>query len=181
MRNKDKLLLVSVVLLLLYLVLSVLVPGLVSPFGVAYNWLLDVSLVLGYLGAFIISLVGNATILFPFPYVGVAFILGGLRNELTTTFLFDPWVIGVVAGTGAARVAVTDRADDLAHGSRHDDETSTGLRDCPRSSGHLPNRGWRDVPPSGIGWCNLRWHIRRHGAARTGEASRKPHGTFDRC
>ena len=101
MRNKDKLLLVSVVLLVLYLVLSVLVPGLISPFGVAYNWLLDVSLVLGYLGAFIISLVGNATILFPFPYVGVAFILGGLRNELTTVFLFDPWVIGVVAGTGA--------------------------------------------------------------------------------
>ena len=81
--------------------MSVLVPGLVSPFGVAYIWLLDVSLVLGYLGAFIISLVGNATILFPFPYVGVAFILGGLRNELTTTFLFDPWVIGVVAGAGA--------------------------------------------------------------------------------
>ena len=101
MRRSDRLLLLSVIVLLAYLVMSVLVPGIVSPFGLVYNWLLDVSLLLGYLGGFIISLIGNATILVPFPYVGVAFILGGLREEVTMTFVFDPWIIGLVSGLGA--------------------------------------------------------------------------------
>jgi len=101
MRRSDSLLLLSVVALLVYLVLSILIPDFVSPIGVAYNWFLDVSLLLGYIGAFIISVIGNATILFPFPYVGVAFILGGLKEEATMVFVFDPWLIGVISGLGA--------------------------------------------------------------------------------
>lgn len=76
-------------------------PNLVSPFAIIYNLLLDFSLVLGYPGAFIISFLGNATILFPFPYVGVPFILGGFTDEVTSAFVFDPWIIGLVAGLGA--------------------------------------------------------------------------------
>ena len=101
MRRSDRLLLLALVALLVYLALSILIPDLVSPIGVVYNWLLDVSLLLGYIGAFIISTIGNATILFPFPYVGVAFILGGLREEVTMVFVFDPWLIGVISGLGA--------------------------------------------------------------------------------
>jgi membrane protein YqaA with SNARE-associated domain len=101
MRNSDRLLLLSVAVLLVYLILSILFPDLVSPFGVIYSWLLDFSLLLGYPGAFLISAIGNATILFPFPYIGVAFILGGLRDELTLAFVFDPWLIGIVSGIGA--------------------------------------------------------------------------------
>ncbi len=101
MKNADRLLILSVIALLVYLTLSLLFPDIISPFGVVYNWLLGISLLLGYLGAFIISAIGNATILFPFPYVGVAFILGGLRDEVTMNFVFDPWVIGAVAGIGA--------------------------------------------------------------------------------
>lgn len=101
MRRSDGLLLLSVVALLVYLVVSILVTDLVSPIGLVYNWLLDVSLMLGYIGAFIISAIGNATILFPFPYVGVAFILGGLREEVTMVFIFDPWLIGIISGLGA--------------------------------------------------------------------------------
>ncbi|MHA3964541.1 MAG: hypothetical protein AM325_013485, partial [Candidatus Thorarchaeota archaeon SMTZ1-45] len=96
MRNADRLLLLSVAVLLVYLILSLLFPDIISPFGVIYNWLLDISLLLGYLGAFFISIIGNATILFPFPYVGVAFILGGLRNEVTMNFVFNPWLVGAV-------------------------------------------------------------------------------------
>lgn len=99
MRKSDRLLLLSVVVLLVYFVLSVLFPGLVSPFGVIYNMLLDFSLLLGYPGAFLISVIGNATILIPFPYVGVAFILGGIREGIV--FVFDPWLIGIVSGIGA--------------------------------------------------------------------------------
>ena len=101
MRKSDRLLLLSVVVLLVYLVLSIMFPDLVSPFGVIYSWLMDISLLLGYLGGFLISAIGNATILLPFPYVGVAFILGGLRDELTLAFIFDPWLIGIVSGIGA--------------------------------------------------------------------------------
>jgi membrane protein YqaA with SNARE-associated domain len=101
MRNSDRLLLLSVAVLLVYLILSILFPDLVSPFGIIYSWLLDFSLLLGYPGAFLISAIGNATILFPFPYIGVAFILGGLRDELTLAFVFDPWLIGIVSGIGA--------------------------------------------------------------------------------
>jgi membrane protein YqaA with SNARE-associated domain len=101
MRNSDRLLLLSVAVLLVYLVLSILFPNLVSPFGVIYNWLLDVSFLMGYLGAFVISAIGNATILVPFPYIGVVFILGGLRDSLMIDFLFDPWLIGFVSGIGA--------------------------------------------------------------------------------
>lgn len=101
MRNSDRLLLLSVVVLLVYLILSILFPNLVSPFAVIYNGLLDFSLLFGYLGAFLISAIGNATILVPFPYMGVAFILGGLRDSITMTFAFDPWLIGIVSGIGA--------------------------------------------------------------------------------
>ena len=101
MRKSDRLLLLTVVVLLVYLVLSINFPDLVSPFGVIYNWLLDVSLFLGYLGEFLISVIGNATILVPFPYVGIVFILGGLRDQLLIAFLFDPWLIGIVSGIGA--------------------------------------------------------------------------------
>ncbi|MHA1963780.1 MAG: VTT domain-containing protein [Candidatus Thorarchaeota archaeon] len=101
MRNSDRLLILSVVVLLVYLVLSILFPNLTSPFGVIYNWLLYVSTLLGYLGAFFVSVIGNATILVPFPYIGVAFILGGLRDEITMAFVFDPWLIGIISGIGA--------------------------------------------------------------------------------
>ena len=101
MRNSDRLLVLSMVFLSAYLILSFLFPSLISPFGVVYNWLLDISLLLGYAGAFLISAIGNATILIPFPYVGVAFILGGLRDDMTLIFAFDPWIIGAVAGFGA--------------------------------------------------------------------------------
>ncbi len=101
MRKSDMLLILSVTILSVYLVIGFFYPNLVSPFAVIYNLLLDFSLVLGYPGAFIISFLGNATILFPFPYVGVPFILGGLTDEVTSAFVFDPWIIGLVAGLGA--------------------------------------------------------------------------------
>jgi len=47
---------------------------------------------LGYAGAFIISLVGNATILLPMPGVLVIIPIGAALN---------PWLVGLIAGTGA--------------------------------------------------------------------------------
>jgi membrane protein YqaA with SNARE-associated domain len=101
MRKSDILLLASIVALLLYFILSILIPNFVSPIVIIYNWLLDISLLFGYFGNFLISFLGNATILIPFPYMVVTFILGGLTNQITSEFLFDPWLVGLLSGLGA--------------------------------------------------------------------------------
>ncbi|UCD07445.1 MAG: VTT domain-containing protein [Candidatus Aenigmatarchaeota archaeon] len=53
--------------------------------GFAITW--------GYLGIFLVSIIGNATIFFPIPSFAVVFVLGAV---------LDPWLVGVVAGVGAA-------------------------------------------------------------------------------
>jgi membrane protein YqaA with SNARE-associated domain len=102
MKNADILLAISVTALVLYFVASILIPGLASPIAWTYRWLLDISLLLGYGGDFLVSFLGNATILVPFPYMGATFILGGLTDEITSQFLFDPWLVGIISGIGAA-------------------------------------------------------------------------------
>lgn len=47
----------------------------------------------GYLGLFIVSIVGSATVVFPVPGVAATFIAGGL---------FNPLIAGVVSGAGMA-------------------------------------------------------------------------------
>lgn len=101
MRRSDTLLIISVAFLVLYLTVSSLIPSFTSPIAVVYNWLLDISLLLGYWGDFVVSFLGNATILIPFPYMVVTFILGGLSDDLTGQFLFDPWLVGIISGFGA--------------------------------------------------------------------------------
>ncbi|MHA1742400.1 MAG: VTT domain-containing protein [Candidatus Thorarchaeota archaeon] len=80
---------------------TLLNPDIVGPILATYEWLVAISLGAGYAGAFIVSLLGNATVLVPFPYVGVPFILGGARDPTTHVFLFDPTIVGIVAGAGA--------------------------------------------------------------------------------
>ncbi|MFX1483276.1 MAG: hypothetical protein ACFFCP_08805, partial [Promethearchaeota archaeon] len=71
MRRADRLLIVSVVGLGIYLAVGSLYPESGSPLAALYNAFLGVSTVLGYPGAFIVSFLGNATILFPFPYMAI--------------------------------------------------------------------------------------------------------------
>lgn len=49
----------------------------------------------GYFGIFLISLLGAMSVFIPIPYTVVIFTLGGLQ-------VFDPLLIGVVAGLGSA-------------------------------------------------------------------------------
>lgn len=112
-----------------YLVVGVIFPNVVSPFAVAYNLLLDFSLVLGYTGALIISFLGNATVLVPFPYVGVPFILGGLTDEVTSVFVFDPWLIGLIAGFGAMLGEMTGYFIGYGGGQLIDHEQRNAFKD----------------------------------------------------
>lgn len=59
------------------------------------TWLQNFAVQYGYLGVFLISLFGAMSIFVPIPYTVVIFILGGLPS-------FDPLLIAVAAGTGAA-------------------------------------------------------------------------------
>ena len=64
-------------------------------------WLKNFAVQYGYLGIFIISLIGAMSIFVPIPYTIVIFILGGLQDSLGN-WLFDPLWIAVAAGIGSA-------------------------------------------------------------------------------
>ena len=100
MRKLDRLLILSLAALTVYFVLSLFVADLASPSVMVYNWILDVSLVFGYFGAFLVAFLGNVTYLVPIPYMIITFILGGLTNT-SGEFLFDPIAVGLIAGLGA--------------------------------------------------------------------------------
>jgi membrane protein YqaA with SNARE-associated domain len=59
------------------------------------DWLYAFAIQYGYLGVFLISLIGAMSIFVPIPYTIVIFILGGLSS-------FDPLWIAVAAGIGSA-------------------------------------------------------------------------------
>jgi membrane protein DedA with SNARE-associated domain len=64
------------------------------------EWMKNVALQYGYVGIFLISLLGATSIFIPIPSTVVIFILGGLR--IGGNWAFDPLLIAVFAGTGAA-------------------------------------------------------------------------------
>jgi len=66
-----------------------------------YDWLLQISIALGYPGDFLVPLVGNAIVIIPFPYEGIPVRLGGITNPVTFDFVFDPTLVGLIAGFGA--------------------------------------------------------------------------------
>jgi membrane protein YqaA with SNARE-associated domain len=54
----------------------------------------------GYLGLFLIELIGSATIFLPAPGFAINFIMGGIPG-------FNPWIVGIVAGAGSAIGEIT--------------------------------------------------------------------------
>lgn len=56
-------------------------------------WSQDITVAWGYLGIFLLSIAGNASILFPVPVFAIAFFAGAILN---------PWLVGIVSGVGAA-------------------------------------------------------------------------------
>ncbi len=100
MRRATLLLIASLVILAIYWLYVTIYPT-SDPVPAIYVWLRDISIAMGYLGTFLMSFLGNATVLVPFPYVGLPYILGGLVDETTQRALFDPLMIGVFSGLGA--------------------------------------------------------------------------------
>ena len=65
------------------------------------DWMRNFAVQYGYLGIFLISLLGAMSIFVPIPYTIVIFILGGLQDK-AGNWIFDPLWIAVAAGVGAA-------------------------------------------------------------------------------
>jgi membrane protein DedA with SNARE-associated domain len=65
------------------------------------NWLKAFAIQYGYLGIFLISLLGATSILVPIPYTLVIFILGGLQGSFGN-WVFEPLWMAVAAGVGSA-------------------------------------------------------------------------------
>jgi membrane protein DedA with SNARE-associated domain len=65
------------------------------------DWMRNFAVQYGYLGIFLISLLGAMSIFVPIPYTIVIFILGGLQDA-AGNWIFDPLWIAVAAGVGAA-------------------------------------------------------------------------------
>jgi len=59
-----------------------------------YNWMILFGATYGYLGAFLISIIGNFTIIFPIPYSMAIFFLGA-------SGVVNPLILGIVSGIGA--------------------------------------------------------------------------------
>jgi membrane protein YqaA with SNARE-associated domain len=65
------------------------------------NWMRNFAVQYGYLGIFLISLLGAMSIFVPIPYTIVIFILGGLQDTVGN-WVFEPLWIAVAAGLGSA-------------------------------------------------------------------------------
>lgn len=64
------------------------------------EWMKNLSLQYGYLGIFLISLIGALSIFFPIPYTVVIFTLAGLKSG--ESWIFEPVWIALAAGIGSA-------------------------------------------------------------------------------
>ncbi len=119
MDNYDRAFIVSVFLVTLYWVVALIYPDIASPFAAMYQGITDFAIQIGYPGAFIGSFIGNATIVFPFPYVIIPFVLGGL---------LDPTLVGVVSGIGALAGEMTGYIVGYGGGQLIDEEHTNGFR-----------------------------------------------------
>ncbi|MGY5860877.1 MAG: VTT domain-containing protein [Candidatus Thorarchaeota archaeon] len=95
MRTSDKLFILAVLGTIAYGLIMILIPDTAVASTSFYYWIMDAASAIGYSGAFAMSFLGNATILVPFPYVVIPFVLGANIGH-------DPWLVGLVSGIGAA-------------------------------------------------------------------------------
>jgi membrane protein YqaA with SNARE-associated domain len=101
MKRIDQIFAILVLIILTYWLVILIFPDVLGPLVSIYYWMQGLSVLIGYPGAFIVSLIGNITVLFPFPYIAVIFLLGGAKVGPAGPFYFDPWLLGIIGGVGA--------------------------------------------------------------------------------
>ncbi len=124
MRRADKVFVCSILLVLVYWIVTLLNPGLSGPLSLFFEGVTQAAVLLGYPGTFLACLLGSATIVIEVPFAGVPLLMGGLREGASGPFLFDPWLLGVLSGIGATIGDMTSYVLGY-YGRRLTDETKT--------------------------------------------------------
>lgn len=119
MDKADKILAIAVILVIAYWIAALVYPEMVSPFNSMYEGLTTFAIQVGYPGALIGSLIGNATIVFPFPYVIIPFVLGGI---------LDPTLVGIVSAVGALAGEMSGYVVGYGGGQLLDESRTEGFR-----------------------------------------------------
>ena len=126
MRTADRVFIVAMILILVYWINLLLIPGLVSPLTLLFDWMTQTSILLGYPGTFLASFLGSASVVIEVPFAGVPFVMGGLTIG-PEQFTFDPWLLGIFSGIGATIGDMTSYA--LGYGGRRfvDEASKSGF------------------------------------------------------
>jgi membrane protein YqaA with SNARE-associated domain len=126
MRTADKIFIVAMILILFYWINLLLIPGLVSPLTLLFDWMTQTSILLGYPGTFLACFLGSASVVIEVPFAGVPFVMGGLTIS-PGQFTFDPWLLGIFSGIGATIGDMTSYA--LGYGGRRfvDEASKSGF------------------------------------------------------
>ncbi|MDF1538354.1 MAG: VTT domain-containing protein [Candidatus Thorarchaeota archaeon] len=101
MKRIDQFFLIAIIGIILYWMVILIFADLTGPLVAIYYWIQGLSVLIGYPGALLISFIGNVTVLFPFPYIAVLFLLGGAGAGPLGPFYFNPWLLGLFGGVGA--------------------------------------------------------------------------------
>jgi len=107
MKRIDQILLISIISVIIYWIIIMVFAEITGPFVSLYYWIQSLSVFIGYPGAFLVSLIGNITVLFPIPYIAVIFLLGGAKAGISGPYIFDPWLLGIFGGLGATLGEIT--------------------------------------------------------------------------
>ncbi len=126
MRTADRVFIVAMILILFYWINLLLIPSLASPLTILFDWMTQTSILLGYPGTFLASLLGSASVVIEVPFAGVPFVMGG-QTVGPGQFTFDPWLLGIFSGIGATIGDMTSYA--LGYGGRRfvDEASKSGF------------------------------------------------------
>ena len=92
--KSDYVLIIIILLVSLYMIVLMYYPPLMGSIDYLYYYFKNLSLTVGYPGAFLLSIFGNSTLFVPIPYLAVIFFLGSSK-------FINPLLLGIITGIGS--------------------------------------------------------------------------------
>ncbi len=93
-KKSDYILIIVMISISLYVIALMIFPPLMGSIDLVYYYFKDLSLAIGYPGAFLLSIFGNSTLFVPIPYLAVIFFLGSSPS-------INPILLGIITGIGS--------------------------------------------------------------------------------